>query len=290
MRIASSLADGSGPGAGISRGLGLALGLGVGLGLLAAAAPAARAEPAKPLATCGQSSFELVPGKGGAAAEVRARLITPKGKWQLVAKVGLARAGQRTRTIAVEEPRADGGVASPYGAQPTQLFLDLFIGAGKLTARHASEGGADPEIGLTLTGCRFGADLDALVAGLAEAPPEAPGCDAATLRKVYAPRIAPLRLPAVEADRAARALCEDHQKTIAARVRLEQRLSDRAADQRATARGPALLRVEADRIKAWDAVDACLSKAAPADPTTAAKLATAEEQLRACYDRTAPAK
>ena len=266
------------------------LGFGLGLGLLLAAAPAARAEPGKSLVVCGANQLELVPGKGGAAAEVRGQLVTPKGKWQFAAKVGLARVGLRTRTIAAEEPRVDGGGPSLYAAQPSQVFLDLFVGDKKLTARHASEGGTDPEIALDLTGCRFGPELDALLAGLAEAPLEAPGCDAATLRKTYAPRIAPLRLAATEADRAARSLCEAHQKTIAARVRLEQRLSDQAAQQRAAARGRALLRVEEDRIKAWDAVDACLAKAAPADPPTAAKLVAAEEKLCACYDRAAPAK
>jgi hypothetical protein len=265
--------------------------LSLGLGAACfATAPAARAEPDPSLAVCGASQLELSPGKGGAAAEVRGQLATPKGTWQFVAKVGLARVGQRTRTLAVEEPRADGKAASPYAAQPSQVFLDLFPGDKKLTARHASEGGTDPEIALTLTGCRFGAGQGALLAGLAEPRPEPAGCDAATLRKSYAPRIAPLGLGAAEADRAARALCEDHQKTIAARVRLEQRLSDQAAQQRAAARGRALLRVEEDRIKAWDAVDACLEKAAPADPPTAAKLAAAEEKLRACYDRAAPAK
>src|SRR5689334_951349 len=102
-------------------------GLGLGLVLAAAAAPAARAEPAKSIAVCGSSQLELVLPKGGAAAELHAQLVTPKGKWQFAGNVGLARVGRRVRTIAVEEPRAEGGAASPYAAQPSQLFLDLFV-------------------------------------------------------------------------------------------------------------------------------------------------------------------
>jgi hypothetical protein len=170
------------------------------------------------------------------------------------------------------------------------VFLDLFVDDKKLEARHASEGGTDPEIALGFTGCQFGAELDGLLAGLADAPPEPAGCDAAILRKTYAPQIAPLKLPAADADRAARALCEDHQKTIAARARLDQRLSDQAAQQRAKARGRALLRAEEGRVKAWEAIDGCVAKAAPAEPLSLAKLTAAEEKLRACYDRAAPDK
>lgn len=265
-------------------------GLGLALALAAAAAPAAHAAPAKSIAVCGGSQLDLVPAKGGAAAELRAQLVTPKGKWQLAAKIGLARVGRRARTIVIEEPRPEGGAASPYAAQPTQLFLDVFVDDKKLVARHASEGGTDPEIALDLTGCRFGAELDTLLAGLAEPPPEPAGCDAAYLHKMYAPRLAPLKLSAADTDKAARQLCDDHQKTLAARARLEQRLTDQAARQRAGARGKALLRVEADRVKAWEGVDACLDKAAPADPPTVASLLAAEEKLRACYDRAAPDK
>ena len=274
MRIASSLVGG----------------LSLGLAACLAAAPAARAAPDKSLAVCGGSQLELVPGKGGAAAEVHGQLVTPKGKWQFVAKVGLARVGQRTRTIAAEEPRADGSGAQPYAAQPSQVFLDLFVGDKKLIARHASEGGTDPEIALDLGGCQLGAGFDAVLAGLAEPPPEPAGCEAAVLRKTYAPQVAALGLPAADAERAARTLCEDHQKTIAARARLEQRLADQAAQQRAGARGRALLRVEEARIKAWEGVDACVAKAAPAEPLSLPKLKAAEEKLRVCYDRAAPAK
>ncbi|HWO24107.1 MAG TPA: hypothetical protein VNO30_35435 [Kofleriaceae bacterium] len=270
----------------------IALSIAAGLGAALAAAPAARAEPGKPIATCGASQLELVTPKGGDTAEVRGQLVTPKGKWGFAAKVGLTRVGKRTRTIAVEEPRADGGGASPYATQPSQVWLDLFVDEKekKLTARHASEGAPDPEIALTLTGCQLGEGVDGMLAALAEPPPEPAGCDAAILKKTYAPRVAPLKLAAADAEREARALCEDHQKTLAARARLEQRLADQAAQQRAAARGKALLRVEEARTKAWEGVDACVAKAAPADPPTAAKLRAAEEKLRACYDRVAPSK
>jgi hypothetical protein len=268
----------------------IALSLAAGLGAVLAAAPAARAESGKPIATCGGSQLELVTPKGGGTAEVRGQLVAPKGKWQFAANVGLARVGKRTRTIAIEEPRPDGGGPSPYATQPSQVWLDLFVDEKKLTARHASEGAPDPEIALTFTGCQLGPDLDGLLAALAEPPPEPAGCDGAILKQTYAPRIAPLKLAAADAEREARALCEDHQKTLAARARLEQRLADQAAQQRAAARGKALLRVEEARIKAWEGVDGCVAKAAPADPPTAAKLRAAEDKLRACYDRVAPAK
>jgi hypothetical protein len=267
----------------------IALSFVAGLVPVLVAAPAARAEPGKPIATCGASQLELVTPKGG-TAEVRGQLVTPKGKWQFAAKVGLARVGKRTRTIAVEEPRPDGGGGSPYKAQPSQVWLDLFVADKKLTARHASEGGTDPEIALTFTGCQLGPELDGLLAALAEPLPEPAGCDAELVRKGYGPRVAPLKLAAADAERAAQTLCEAHQKTLAARARLEERLADQAAQQRAAARGKALLRVEETRLKAWEGVDACLSKAAPADPLTAAKLHAAEEKLRACYDRAAPSK
>ena len=255
-----------------------------------AAAPSdVRAEPATPLVTCGASQLELVPAKGDAAAEVRARLVTPKGPWQLTAKVGMARAGRRTRTLAVEEPRAEKGGGAGYAVMPSQLFLDLFVDDKKLAVRHASEGGADPEIVLDFTGCKPGADLDKVFAKLVE-PPEGAGCGPAVLRARYQPQLAPLKLPAADAEREARALCEDHQKTLAAHLRLEQRLSDQAARQRAAARGPAIGRTEATRLKAWELVDACLARAAAGDPPTIARLRAAEDKARACYDAAAPDK
>ena len=63
-----------------------------------------------------------------------------------------------------------------------------------------------------------------------------------------------------------------------------------AARQRAAARGKALLRVEGQRLKAWEGVDACIAKAAPTEPLDVAKLYGEEEKLRACYDRAVPEK
>lgn len=257
---------------------------------LAVAAPtAAHAEPAKVLATCGASQLELVPAKGDDAALVRARLVTPKGPWQFTAKVGMARAGRRTRTLAVEEPRSEKGGGAGYAVMPSQLFLDLFVDDKKLAVRHMSEGGADPEIVLDLAGCKPGADLDQVLAKLA-APAEEAGCAPAVLRARYQPQLAPLKLPAADAEREARALCEAHQKTIAARARLEQRLSDQAARLRAAAHGAAIGRAEEARLKVWETVDACLAKAAAADPPTAAKLRAAEDKAGTCYDAVAPDK
>lgn len=256
---------------------------------VAAAPTGVRAEPATVLAACGASQLELIPAKGDAAAEVRARLATPKGPWQFTAKVGMARAGRRTRTLAVEEPRPEKGGGAGYAVMPSQLFLDLFVDDKKLAVRHASEGSPDPEIVLDFAGCKPGADLDKVFAKLVE-PPEDAGCGPAVLRARYQSQLAPLKLPAADAEREGRALCEDHQKTIAARGRLEQRLSDQAARQRATARGAAIGRTEATRLKAWELVDACLARAAAGEPPTVARLRAAEDKTRACYDAAAPEK
>jgi hypothetical protein len=262
------------------------------LGAALAAAPAtARAEGAVALATCGTSTVELLPIAAGAAPEVRASLATPRGVWQFTATVGQARAGQRTRTFALEEPRAAPGARSPYAAQPTQVTLDLFVETGKLIARHASEGAPDPAIAIDLDRCTFATGaaagaVDALVTRLAEAT-DPLGCDAAHVRKAYVPQLAAARVPPADAEREARALCEATQPALAARARLEQRLSDRAADQRAQARGPALLRVEQSRLDAWKTVDACLAGGAPSEPVTAAKLRAAADHARRCYDRVA---
>jgi hypothetical protein len=257
---------------------------------VAATAPfGAHAEPASPLVACGGSQLEVVLPKGGDAAELRAKLVTPKGPWQFTAKVGMARAGKRTRTIAADEPRAEKGGGAGYAVMPTQLFIDLFVDDKKLALRHASEGGADPEIVLDFTGCKAGADLDKVFAKLVE-PPEDAGCGPAVLKAKYQPQLAPLKLPAAEVEREAKALCEEHQKALAARIRLEQRLSDQAAGKRVAARGVAIGRTEEARFKAWEAVDACLARAAPGAPPTVAKLKAAEDKARACYDATAPDK
>ena len=80
----------------------------------------------------------------------------------------MARAGKRTRTLTAEEPRAEKGGGAGYAVMPSQLFIDLFVDDKKLAVRHASEGGADPEIVLDLTGCKPGADLDKVFANTAK--------------------------------------------------------------------------------------------------------------------------
>lgn len=257
--------------------------------LLVAAPSGARAEPASPLVACGASQLEVVLPKGGGGAELRAKLVTPKGPWQFTAKVGMARAGKRTRTLAADEPKAEKGGGAGYAVMPSQLFIDLFVDDKKLAVRHASEGGADPEIVLDLTGCKPAADLDKVFAKLVEQPEDA-GCAPALLKSRYQAQLAPLKLPAADAEREAKALCEEHQKALAARLRLEQRLSDQAAQKRVAARGLAIGRTEEARMKAWETVDACLAKAAAGDPPTIAKLKAAEDKARACYDATAPDK
>jgi hypothetical protein len=264
---------------GISRWIPLLAGLGVAAPVVAQAAPA----PVT-IATCGDSSLAVTAGANGGTATLQGVVVTGHGdRWSFTAGIGLARVGAKTRTITVEDvhtqdrtpARGDKDVA------PSGLFVDVLLDDKKLILRHASEGPPDPAYAVDLEKCSFAGD--AAVAALVPPPAEPIGCDAATVRGAYRTQVTQVaKLAEADADREAQALCEDHQKTLAARARLEEALSDRAARDRITARGAALLRIEDGRLKAWSRIDGCLG----ADPSKAhgvAALHDGETKQRACY-------
>jgi hypothetical protein len=255
-----------------------------------AATSIAEAAPAPvTIATCGDSKLEVVAGSSGGAGELHALIAAASAsRWSFVATVGLARIGARTRTITVEDVRTqDGKPSRGKDAAPSQLFVDLLLEDKKVLLRHGSEGGSDAEYAVDLDRCSFGAGADAALAGLVPAPTEPLGCAPATVRGTYRAQVAQVaKLPEAEADREALALCEDHQKTVDARNRLEQAISDRAARARIAARGAALMRIEETRMKTWNRVDGCLG----ADPPPAhgvAALHDGEARARACYSKIA---
>jgi len=178
-------------------------------------------------------------------------------------------------------PRGDKDVA------PASLFIDVLVDDKKVLFRHASEGGTDPEYVADLDRCSFGAGGDAALAGLVPPPAEPLGCAAAIVHGTYRTQVTQVaKLSEAEADREAQALCEDHQKTIEARNRLEQVIADRAAHDRIAARGAALQRTEDTRMKTWNRIDGCLG----ADATKVhgvAALHDGEAKQRACYNKIA---
>jgi hypothetical protein len=241
------------------------------------------------IATCGDSKLEVIAGSNGAAGELRALIATANGnRWSFAATVGLARLGAKTRTITVEDVRTqDGKPSHGKGAAPSQLFVDLLIEDKKVLLRHASEGGSDAEYVVDLDRCSFGTAGDAALAGLVPAPTEPLGCAPATVRGTYRAQVTQVaKLSDADADREAQALCEDHQKTVDARNRLEQVISDRAAHDRIAARGAALMRTEENRMKTWNRIDGCLG-AAPPPAHGVAALHDGEASARACYSKIA---
>lgn len=261
------------------------------VGLSVAASGTVRAAPSPvTIATCGDSSLEVTAGTNGGAATLHAVVVTGHGdRWSFTANVGLARIGAKTRTITVEDvhtaerkpPRGDKDVA------PASLFIDVLVDDKKVLFRHASEGGTDPEYVADLDRCSFGAGGDAALAGLVPPPAEPLGCAAAIVHGTYRTQVTQVaKLSEAEADREAQALCEDHQKTIEARNRLEQVIADRAAYDRIAARGAALQRTEDTRMKTWNRIDGCLG----ADATKVhgvAALHDGEAKQRACYNKIA---
>jgi len=259
---------------------------------LSAAAPGTvRAAPAPvTIATCGDSSLEVTAGANGGAATLHAVVVTGHGdRWSFTANVGLARIGAKTRTITIEDahtverkpPRGDKDVA------PSALFIDVLVDDKKIIFRHASEGGVDPEYVADLDKCSLGTGAEAALAALVPPPADPVGCAADIVRGTYRAQVTQAaKLSEADADRQAQALCEDHQKTIEARSRLEQAITDRAAHDRIAARGTALQRTEDTRMKAWNRIDGCLG----ADPTKVHGLAAlhdGEAKQRACYRKIA---
>ncbi|MEO7731841.1 MAG: hypothetical protein ABIY55_12770 [Kofleriaceae bacterium] len=249
-----------------------------------AAAPIASAAPAPMvIATCGDSTIDVTAGANGGTASLHAVIVSGATRWGFTAHVGLARLGAKTRTILVEDTRTS--ERKPAGAAPSALILDLLLEDKRLLLRHASEGDADPAYAADLDKCSF--DHDAAIAALVPPPTEPVGCLPAIVKASYRTQVTQVAtLPDAEAEHEALRLCEDHQKTIEARAALEAAISDRAARDRVTARGPALLRSEEARMKAWNRIDGCLG-ADPAKTHGVAALHDGEARERACYQKIA---
>jgi hypothetical protein len=252
---------------------------------VSAAATSATAAPAPVvIATCGDSAIEVTPGTAGGTASLHGVVASGATRWRFTAHVGLARVGAKTRTITAEDVESPDRKPSDKAA-PSGLFIDLLLEDKKLVLRHASEGGADPAYAVDLEKCSFAGD--AAIAALVPPPAEPVGCTPAIVKASYRTQVTQVAtLPDAEADHEAQLLCEDHQKTIEARARLEAAIADRAARDRVAARGAALLRTEDNRMKAWNRIDGCLG----ADPTKVhgvAALHDGEAKERACYQKIA---
>lgn len=259
--------------------------------IFAAIAPSVGSAAPSPvvIAKCGDSAIDVTAGEPGGTAALHGLVVSAAGeRWGFTATVGLARLGGKTRTITVEEVHTiEGTPIRRKGAAPAGLFIDLLLDDKKLILRHASEGGADPDYAVDLDRCSFAREGDAALAALVPPPPEPLGCAPDMLRGSYRTQVdRAARLPDADAQREARALCEDHQKTIEARERLEQAISDRAARDRSAARGAAVMKAEDTRIKAWNRIDGCLG-AEPSKAHGVAALHDAEARTRACYAKIA---
>jgi hypothetical protein len=257
----------------------------IALALLVAATPAVRAAPSPlEIAKCGDSRLELLATPGG-ASELRAIIVAGGARWSFAASVGFVRLGARTRTVTVEDLRTQDRKPRDKEALPSALFVDLFLDDKKLILRHGSEGGSDPSYAVDLDKCTFAPSGDAVLASLEPASTEPAGCAPATVTEVYLSQVTRVAtLAAVDAEREAQALCADHQKTIEARHRVEQAISDRAARERIAARGAALLRTEDVRIKTWSRIDGCLGPEPPRARGVPG-LHEAEARTRACYQQ-----
>jgi hypothetical protein len=257
---------------------------------VALAPAAAHAAPAPAvIAKCGDSAIDVTPGPDGGTATLHGVIAAGGDRWSFTASVGMARVGAKTRTITVESiTTVEGMPVRGKRAAPSGLFIDLLLDDKKLVLRHASEGGGDPDYAVDLDRCSFAREADGALLALVPPPTEPAGCAPDTVRGGYRTQVARVaRLADADADREARALCEDHQKTIEARAHLEQAISDRAARDRITARGAALMKTEDARIKAWNRLDGCLG-AEPAKGQGVAALHDAETRTRACYAKLMP--
>lgn len=250
------------------------------LGASATATATAHAGPL-PIAKCGDSVLDLTAGTEPTTATLHGTIAATNARWSFTGSVSLARVGAKTRTLAVENLQP----AAPK--KPVGLVIDLLLDDKKAILRHASEGDPDIAYAVDLTACTF--ENDAAIAALVPPPSEPAGCTPATLKTYRKQILQVATLPDAEADHEAKLLCDDHQKTIAARAALEAAISDRTARDRIPARGPALLKIEDNRLKTWNRIDACLT----ANPTTThgvASLLEAEVRERACYTKLAAAK
>ncbi|HET9624230.1 MAG TPA: hypothetical protein VFP84_22810 [Kofleriaceae bacterium] len=254
------------------------------------AAPSLALAGASPItiAVCGDSKLAVVAGDKPTTGELHATVVSAGSRWTFTARLGQVRIGGKTRTISIEDLATQERLP-PRGndATPSGMSIDVLRDDKKVVLRHASEGGADREYAVDLAKCSFPREGDVALATFVPPPVEPVGCAAAVVAGTYRKQIAQVaQLGDAEADRAAQALCEDHQKTLAARARLEQAITDRAARARVAARGAALFHVEDAREKAWAKIDGCLG----ADPGTAhgvAALHDGEARQRACYNQVA---
>lgn len=272
-----------------SRGSAVAL---LALAPIAALAPAAaQAAPAPAvIARCGDSAIDVTPAPDGGTATLHGVIAGAGGaRWSFTASVGMARLGAKTRTITVESiTTVEGAPVRGKRAAPSGLFIDLLLDDKKLVLRHTSEGGGDPDYAVDLDRCSFAREADGALAALVPPPAEPAGCAPDTVRGSYRTQVARVaKLADADAEREARALCEDHQKTLEARTHLEQALSDRAARDRIAARGAAVMKTEDTRIKAWNRIDGCLGSE-PGKGQGVAALHDAEARTRACYAKISP--
>jgi hypothetical protein len=234
------------------------------------------------IAKCGESTIDVTAGSDSGPATLHAIVATGAARWAFTASVGLVRIGAKTRTISVENLQA---LDHKPGKAPSGLFVDLLLDDKKLLLRHASEGDPDVAYALDLERCSF--DGDAALAALVPPPGEPAGCAPALVKAGYLRQVILVAtLPDAEAEHEAQLLCEDHQKTLEARAKLEAAVADRAAKDRIAARGPALLKTEDARIKAWNRIDGCLA-ADPSKVHGVAALHDGEAKERACYAKIA---
>lgn len=241
------------------------------------------------IAKCGDSAIDATAGAQGGTATLHGVIVSAAGdRWSFTANVGLARLGAKTRTITVEDLHTvERKPSRGKDAAPSGLFIDLLLDDKKLVLRHSSEGGGDPDYAVDLDKCSFAREGDGALAALVPPPSEPLGCAPDTVRGGYRTQVAQAaKLSDADADREAKALCEDHQKTIEARARLEQAISDRAARDRVAARGAAVMKTEDARLKAWNRIDGCLG-AEPSKAHGVAALHDAEARTRACYAKIA---
>lgn len=253
----------------------------------ASAAPDKPGEAGVVIGACGDSELEVTAGTGGGAATLRGQVAAGRERWVFTGHVSLARLGAKTRTVVVEDLRTiERMPPRAKDTAPSGLFIDLLLDDKKLILRHASEGDADPAYAADLDHCTFPRAADGVLEEMVPPPAEPPGCTPAQVRGAYRTQVTRVaKLSEADADREAQALCQDHQKTLDARTHLEQAISDRAARDRLAARGPALLKVEDARIKAWSRVDGCLADETKAQGVAA--LHDAEARTRACYAKIA---
>lgn len=251
----------------------------VALGVLAAgsgahAAPAATVT----IATCGDATVELVP-RGASPGELR---VTAGGA-AFTAPMGVVTLGSRTRTLNVADVKHAG-----QGPAPTGLIVDLLFDENKVLLRHANEGPPDVDYAADLDRCTFNREADGALLAFVAPPAEPIGCAPAQVRGPYRTQVARVAtLGDAELEREAQALCEDHQKTIEARAKLERALWDRIARSRIAAKtGAALLHAEDAREKLWSKIDACISTTSSAKGVAA--LHDAEARTRSCYGTVKP--